>query len=57
MSSYYNNFNDGPNDKPAKKKPTRTNHPTWNDIFKDVTRKFNPTDPKVKKAEKEAGVD
>ena len=37
MSSYYNNFNDGPNDKPATKKPTRTDHSTWGNIINDMT--------------------
>lgn len=57
MSSYYNSFKDGPNDKPKKKKPTRTNHPTYSDILKDTAKKHNPTDKKVKKAMKDAGVD
>ena len=38
MSSYYNNsFRDGPNDKPKKKKPVRTDHTTWGDIINDMT--------------------
>ena len=57
MSSYHNSFYEGPNDPPPKVKPMRTNHPTWSDIGKSVTKKHNPTDPKVKKALKDAGVD
>lgn len=34
MSSYYNRFKDGPNEKPKKKKPSRTGHPKWSDILK-----------------------
>jgi len=57
MSSYHNSFYEGPSDKPKPTKPVRTDHATYGDMMKDVTRKFNPTDPKVKKAEKDAGVD
>jgi len=32
MSGYYNSMRGG-NDKPKKKKPTRTNHPTWKEIL------------------------
>jgi hypothetical protein len=37
MSSYHNSFYEGPSDKPAKKKPVRTNHSTWGDIINDIT--------------------
>lgn len=57
MSSYHNSFNDGPNDKPVKPKPSRTNHPTWASMTKSASKKYNPTDQKVKTGLEKAGVD
>ena len=52
MSKLYNNsFIDGPNDKKKPKKPIRTNHPTWTDIFGlDGRRRKKDIDTSVKEA-------
>lgn len=57
MSSYHNGFNDGPNDKPSEPKPIRTDHSTMTEVVRDIAKRVNPTDRKVKKAMKDAGVD